>query len=358
MGGSASNPNSNLGVLRINLDTYEVSSGDYLYGTLGLIVYDNINTNCFNIEFFGETEVSFTRLSTTTEDDKRTTQPETYTERRVVSCYSKAVYAWPDRIIRPGQYVLPFSVRVPSGIPSSLNWSKRQVLEGRVLPDTVARVVYKVSAWVIPGIQDTVGVGVHQRDHLPSYKTSLEVHSNVSKWCSSKGSVNMVLSLNKEAYYIGDDIHARLMLDTSQAQIKPAQFKAELWCRLHLEVSYNTDTSSELIDTCAATLSDSTDSQELFLHLRLLPDRLGSLSTLKSDLIRCEFFIAVYPVSSGCCVCFRDMSCEMKIAVYSRILPHTVPVPPSNWSPNILEASRIEFNELDSRSVPSAPPLN
>jgi hypothetical protein len=63
MGGSSSSvrhANAHLGALRIHLDNSEVASGHVVRGTIGLVVYEQINVGTtLNIESSGDMEVHF-----------------------------------------------------------------------------------------------------------------------------------------------------------------------------------------------------------------------------------------------------------------------------------------------------------
>jgi hypothetical protein len=358
MGGSSSsakNANARLGALRIHLDNSEVASGDTVRGTIGLVVNEQINLDTINIEFSGDMEVHFT------EDNLKVGKqriPQSHSDRKVIVCFSRPLYTWPDRVILPGQYTLPFALTVPAGIPSSLHWTHARRMHDRLLPDaeTSARVTYKLSVWLMPGIQDSVIVGIRQREGLPSYETSFERNSSITSWCSNKGSISYALQINRGAYFIGDEVVIRMSLNLSQSQIRPTQFRAELNYRMHLQTNFHSDITGGTMDTNTAAVDARTDVQELELRLRLQPDRCGTLSTLQSDMIKCEFYVVVVPMNESCCVCYENLSSEMKIVVNSKLPYQAPPLPPPDWSPVQLEGCNVEFNARDSRTAPSAPP--
>jgi hypothetical protein len=359
MGGGDSklNPNSHLGSLRIQLDNHEVVSGGELRGTIGLLVNEQISLDTLHIEFTGEQAVHFTGVGMKV---GRQSLPISHDDNKVIACFSKPLFVWPDRVINPGQYTLPFSLKIPEGIPSTLNWSVMKHIRNSLLPDseTTAKVNYKVAVWLMPGIQDQVSIAVHQREGLPSYETSFDRRSEVTYWCSSKGTISLNMKLDKGTYFVGEDVRVAMTLDTTQAQIKPIGFSAELRYRMHLQTTFGSDITSGIIDTTSTTVDSKAGAQDLILCLRLNPDRCGTLSTLQSDMIKCEFFIVVNPLNDSCCVCYDDISSDMKIVVNARIPHPPAPVPPPGWAPTELQVSKVEYGHQDSKAAPLAPPLS
>jgi hypothetical protein len=194
------------------------------------------------------------------------------------------------------------------------------------------------------GIQDSVIVGIHQREGLPSYETYFERNSSITSWCSNKGSISYTLQLNKGTYFIGDVVVIRMSLN--QSQIRPTQFRAELHYRMHLQTAFHSHITSGTMDTNTAAVDARTDVQELELRLRLQPENGGTLSTLQSNMIKCDFYVVVVPINESCCVCYRNLSSEMKIVVNSKLPYRAPPLPPPDWNPVQLEGCNVGFSAL------------
>mmetsp|Transcript_23575 Transcript_23575/g.41786 ORF Transcript_23575/g.41786 Transcript_23575/m.41786 type:complete len:359 (-) Transcript_23575:477-1553(-) len=356
MGGSSSRlGDSHKGALRIHLEAHEASSGEVLEGHIGLAVSEEISVSTLMIEFYGDMQCKFTEDSTRIAN---TRIPITHEDHKIIACFSKPLYVWPEGVIRPGQYLLPFSLRIPSDLPSSMNWTHTHRLRNRLLPDTTTfgRVNYRLSAWLLPGIQDTVTLGLHSRAELLNYPLRTEKLSDVSYWCSNKGKVGYSLEVNKASYFVGDDIYIRMTLDNSQAQMKPESFKATLRYRMHLSTTWSSDITAGILDTYVVNVDQATPKQDLALNLRLHSDRVGSLSTLHSHMIKCEFFVVVEPCNDSGCICYDDLSTELKIVVNSKLPPQLKPVPPPGWEPAQLELKSLTFAPGDEKPNPTAPP--
>lgn len=356
MGGSSSstNPNAHLGALRIQLENYEACSGEEIVGTVGLLVHEPIKADALHIEFSGDMEVRYTEDSTKV---GRMRIPISHHEHKDIICFNKPLNVWPDHVIPVGQYSLPFRLKLPFDIPSSMNWVHVKRMRSSLLSDTesMARVTYKLTVWALPGIQDTVNIGVHQAAGLSTYETTLQKSSEVSHWCSSKGKVNVDLQINKATYFLGEDIDLRMSLDLTQSKIRPESFRAVLRYRMKLSTYISSDTTVGTIDTSSAVVDPKAVEQVLVFKLKLHADHAGTISTLHSELINCDFFIVIEPVHDSWCVCYDDLSMEMKVAVNSRLPAQTQPVPPSNWQPAEIQGAVVVFNQSDVKPGPTAP---
>mmetsp|Transcript_21639 Transcript_21639/g.39555 ORF Transcript_21639/g.39555 Transcript_21639/m.39555 type:complete len:348 (-) Transcript_21639:57-1100(-) len=345
MGGTSSQPNIiQPGDLRLLIENPEVTPGDEIIGTVGLQVREVIGVDTLHIEFIGEIESEFTETST---DGDGTTNERNYREHMYIINYKCPLYVWPDRAVQPGQYSLPFQLKVPLGLPSSLNWAQGS---------TKARVNYKVTCWLIPGIQDTINIGVQQRENLLNQSLKLFRSAAMRYCCFSKGSISYSLELNKGSFFTGEDVVLSINLDCSQAKTRPPFLRGYLHYRILLTAQGHRKYIGGKVDTNRVAVDRVANVQTLTLVLKLQPDRVNTLSSLNTGLIKSDFFVFIEPVNPSSCLSYDQFNFEMPLVVNSKLQFQPPPIPPPNWSPNLLMRSTIDFGERDISPRPSAPP--
>jgi hypothetical protein len=138
------------------------------------------------------------------------------------------LFVWPDRCIPPGQYNLPFSMKVPDGLPSSFQYDSE---------DCHVKLVYTVGAAITAGIRSTTDlIVVHQRSGLPIYETSMLRSADIRFWCFRAGRATISAEVSSLAYYFGDTIPLTLKYDFSNCKQSAHNFEVELKFNLSLKI--------------------------------------------------------------------------------------------------------------------------
>mmetsp|Transcript_16005 Transcript_16005/g.29311 ORF Transcript_16005/g.29311 Transcript_16005/m.29311 type:complete len:345 (-) Transcript_16005:1205-2239(-) len=342
MGGSKSKSDvKNFGEMQVFLENNVVSSGEDLIGTVGLLVTQTVQQDTIYLEFFGESEVEW-YISVSDGDNSSTEKIE---GKWTQICYKTPLFVWPDRVITPGQYNLPFIVKIPPGLPSSLSWSYRSVK---------AKISYKLSVWIIPGVQDSIEVTVHQKEGLPIHEPRFSRSANVSLLCFGRGQGINTAALSRTAYYVGEKVTVTVNYDFTNSKSRPHSYDVQL--KYHLTLFDPTGvrmTHGRTLDSSRGICADPQGT--LVFELKTKDESIAKLSTVHTKNIVCEFFVVVTP-RFNCCVCAGGLSSEIRFIMTSKHSTLVLNMPPENWEPTVFKHAILDINEIDATAIPSAPP--
>jgi len=328
-----------LGSLKVYLETPEVAPGDVVIGAIGLQLNEAIGANSLCIEFVGEIASEFTERSRNSDG---TTDETTYREHRYITSYRCPIYEWPNGV-QPGQYLLPFELKVPFGLPSSFYFTRFSA---------TARLSYKITCWLIPGIQDTVNLGIYQREAVMYQSLKLRHSANLTHCCFSKGTISYSLELNKGSYFIGEDVELRINLDLTQARRWPTYLQGHIYFRVRLEAQGRSDVFAGKVASSRVAVNQVENVQTLTMLFRLHLEKFEQVATLSTDLIKCNFYAFIEP-SQTSFETYSQFSFDLPLIVNSRIAFQPPPVPPSNWNPSHLNRRSIEFSDRNLVPGPS-----
>jgi hypothetical protein len=317
-------------VIRVSLDSYEVGTGDDLHGTVGLLVKERLDLDTVHLEFYGETYVEWWVT--------HSTGKTSVTRTKISACeptveIKALLFVWPDGVINPGQYSLPFIVKVPDGLPSSLNW---------VHNDWKASITYTVSVYLTDAIRDSTEVALHQRLGLPQHELTVKRSSEVRVWCASKGQATNSAEISRPAYFVGEAIDLILKYDFSECKAGAHAYKIELKYKIRLfNGGHSRESHTGTLSTAKASCPNRAGTIEFAMQTS---EGSSKLTTVLSKLVTMEFFFVITP-QFRCCVCAGDLSCELMVLLSSRHTPGNSIVPPDDWNPMVLNPNSILIDE-------------
>jgi hypothetical protein len=333
MGGSQSTPGAVFDAragIKVVLENTIISSGDDIRGTVGLLVYQMLEYNTLHLELFGQSQLDWEIAESRGHGRNARTRRRRISGSEAHINFKTPIFVWPDRCIPPGQYNLPFTMKVPEGLPSSIQYDKL---------DASVKVCYFVGASISEGIRDTADFIVHQRLGLPLYETSMLRSADVQFWCFGQGRATTSVELSSRAYFLGDTVQLTLKYDFSNCKRSAHSFHVNLRYNLRMFIPphhYRVDAGN------LATAVAKCEAKQGVIEFAMKTAEMGNkISTLLSSSINCEFFLVISP-KFGCCVCAGDLSCQMMVVMSSKF-PHVITVAsPPNWNPVVLQPLFIQ----------------
>lgn len=333
--------------IQVLIESNVVSSGEDLIGTIGLLVTERIDYDAVFLELLGHFEIEWVVIQYVGKKKKRRLSRKVIKLSWPHIAYKTKLFVWPDLVIMPGQYNLPFSIRIPSGLPSSFSWTNRQAK---------ARIFYTLGVSVMPEVEDSIEFTVHQKEGLPMYDRKVQRIANVKRLCFTRGEGKSTATLDKQTYFLGETIFLTVNYDFSRCLSKPHSYVIQLKYVINLyDGGSNRMNYSGTLDSITKPCQDDTGS----LEFGLVPHGEGieKLATVISQCIRCEFFLVVTP-KFGCCVCGSALSTEVRLIMTSKDSTLALYTAPENWNPLVMKPTALDLSEIEATMhEPTAPPL-
>lgn len=232
----------------------------------------------------------------------------------------------------PGEFNIPFSLILGSGLPSSFTKAWSTQISGRKHQND-ANIRYSLAF----GLKDYTGNQVgpelfrpiniqnskqqQQYDNLGQAVVKTDKTHHISACCKDLGKVRLVAYFEKDRLYKDEDIMIVVELDGSQCDSEissvHAEFKEEFKCEadIHTETS-NTTCRSEIAKLNLPPNSKMTGSNSIRLRVDLQNGKNKIDSTVKGKLMSCKHTVTVHVTLKDCCA--TSPTSTVPVLVYER----------------------------------------
>ena len=272
----------------IVLDSQTYMAGDKITGEILINIQEPISTGTIELTSSGTEEVLIY-------DQKDLTSP-LITEKNIVFQVSAPLIK--SQTLQPGNYVFPFSIKIPAFCPSSFDFSGRDDKNNYIK----ASISYQISTCFADGIKlsDSKFFIVKNKYSLTSPQVNLQSEEEVKGCCSNQGTSKFDLSIiNSQHCEIDGEISFRLMPDNKNcnAPINRVVVKVES------EVSFYTKAGDfrafkeiAVVDraTWVGRMSSTVFEKDFECKCKIIDLKSLNLTSNLTPLVKCEYFLKVF----------------------------------------------------------------
>lgn len=252
---------------------------------------------------------------------------------------SKALYEPPDYILNPGQYAIPFNLKLPDELPSSFSL---------ISPNSSSKVSYKVEAFSM--LADKRSLKASQNFSV-TQKVGQEIIEYVAdpektfKVCDfeEKGKLLWKVRTNKETYQFNEPIEVFLeVINKSIKEIKHLQIRLVRIINIHdhsnsLPIREDMLLRDFKVKIKPNSIHTNAEARHIVINLREIRDKLYQANTTRCKYLTCTYMLEF--IQPGSLFKAQKTLLEHEVKFVPKILPPpSAPALPARWQPVYLNA--------------------
>ena len=272
------------------LDCYSYTAGENITGEILMLISESIGSSKLKISSKGEEKVSVF--------DHKDKSRVLVEESRDVYNLDTTINSW-DAGLPAGQYVFPFTFKIPSFSPSSFYYSGSDPLGNYLKAEVIYQVSVKLDLGSSPGLTHTRFLYIKNSACLDKPGPSIEATAQISACClSNRGTTDFALSVgNTDHCQVNGEVMYKLIPNNSKCKAPINQVVGSVL----MELEVNTHKGSfrvvkKLSEIDRATWISAFTSMiyerdfEYHSDLKHESEELNPCSN-KCSLMRCEYFV-------------------------------------------------------------------
>lgn len=339
---------SELGSIYIRMDKNEYTPGDQVSGTVLLSLLSNFQSNIVWLTIAGSEQTKLSEYPS-----GNTGSVKEADDINIILNQKQAVHTFSSAFIPAGQYSFPFTFVLPSGVPSSFDYTFKEKER-----DCFARVTYEIMASLeMPSAQST-GIATILNLHIfhPVYSspdTSSQQISRSINSCGiiSKGRLNLTSRFERAEYLPGESAIMLTDVDNSKCSAQINSITSVLTQHLTLQAKGITKTVVNTIGKFSEggvnPGEERVDSNALKMSIPLVQSdkSKGPLQpTCSGRLVNNEYRL-VSTIHLNACLCCQSMP-TTRISLTMRNPTQAPPLwkeQPQAWTPQIFPPAQLQL---------------